>query len=85
VPGRFYFRDNLHEPGAKVFLGKTYREEGRRQGEAVLADLARHPATARFIAAKLVRHFIADEAPAAAPIPRKWRHPVLAPMRAPKR
>jgi len=66
VPGRFCFRDNLHEPGAKVFLGKTYREEGRRQGEAVLADLARHPATARFIAAKLVRHFIADEAPAAA-------------------
>src|ERR1700733_2111095 len=24
TPGRFYFRDNLHEPGAKTFLGKTY-------------------------------------------------------------
>jgi uncharacterized protein (DUF1800 family) len=66
TPGRFYFRDNLHEPGTKIFLGKKYSEGGQRQGEAVLADLARSPATAHFIATKLVRHFIADEPPAAA-------------------
>jgi len=66
VPGRFYFRDNLHEPGPKVFLGRTYAEQGRRQGEAVLADLARRPETANFIATKLVRHFIADDPPRAA-------------------
>jgi uncharacterized protein (DUF1800 family) len=30
----------------------------------VLADLARHPATARHVATKLARHFIADEPPA---------------------
>jgi len=66
VPGRFYFRDNLHEPGAKTFMGKIYSEGGQRQGEAVLADLARQPATARFIATKLVRHFIADDPPPAA-------------------
>jgi len=66
APGRFYFRENLHEPGAKPFLGKTYYEQGQRQGEAVLEDLARNPATARFIAAKLVRHFIADDPPPAA-------------------
>jgi uncharacterized protein (DUF1800 family) len=65
-PGRFYFRDTLHEPGAKVFLGKTYREDGQRQGESVLADLARNPATAQFIATKLVRHFVADDPPPAA-------------------
>ncbi len=63
VPGRFYFRDNLHEPGPKVFLGKTYAESGERQGEAVLADLACRPETAQFIATKLVRHFIADDPP----------------------
>jgi uncharacterized protein (DUF1800 family) len=63
TPGRFYFRNNLHQPGPKMFLGKTYREEGQRQGEAVLADLSRHPATARFIATKLARHFIADDPP----------------------
>jgi uncharacterized protein (DUF1800 family) len=66
APGRFYFRDNLHEPGPKVFLGKTYSEAGQRQGEAVLADLARRPETANFIATKLVRHFIADDPPPAA-------------------
>ena len=66
TPGRFYFRDNLHEPGPKVFLGKTYTEQGQRQGEAVLADLARRPETANFIATKLTRHFIADDPPPAA-------------------
>jgi uncharacterized protein (DUF1800 family) len=65
-PGRFFFRDNLHEPGAKTFLGKRYADEGRAQGEAVLQDLARHPSTARFVATKLVRHFVADEPPPAA-------------------
>jgi uncharacterized protein (DUF1800 family) len=66
TPGQFYFRDNLHQPGPKNFLGKTYYQSGRRQGEAVLADLAVHPATARFIATKLVRHFVADDPPPAA-------------------
>lgn len=66
TPGRFYFRDNLHEPGAKTFMGKSYSQSGQRQGEAVLADLARQPATARFIATKLVRHFVADDPPPAA-------------------
>jgi uncharacterized protein (DUF1800 family) len=65
-PGRFCFRDNLHEPGPKTFLGKTYYEHGQRQGEAVLEDLAHHPATAHFIATKLVRHFVADDPPPAA-------------------
>jgi uncharacterized protein (DUF1800 family) len=65
-PGRFYFRDNLHQPGPKTVLGKTYTEQGIGQGEAVLADLSRRPETARFIATKLVRHFIADDPPPAA-------------------
>jgi uncharacterized protein (DUF1800 family) len=66
VPGRFYFRENLHQPGAKLVLGKTYSESGQRQGEAVLVDLAHRPETARFIATKLVRHFVSDEPPPAA-------------------
>ncbi len=66
IPGRFYFRDNLHEPGAKLFMGKTYREDGQRQGEAVLADLCRSPHTANYVATKLVRHFVADDPPRAA-------------------
>jgi uncharacterized protein (DUF1800 family) len=66
VPGKFCFRDDLHEPGAKMFLGKRYGQEGQAQGEAVLADLAGHPSTARFLATKLVRHFVADDPPPAA-------------------
>jgi uncharacterized protein (DUF1800 family) len=63
--GSFFFRDNLHQPGTKTFLGKRYPEAGQAQGEAVLKDLARHPATARFVATKLARHFVADEPPPA--------------------
>ncbi|MEM1173510.1 MAG: DUF1800 domain-containing protein [Pseudomonadota bacterium] len=60
-PGKFEFRDNIHEPGTQRILGKKYAQGGVRQGEAVLYDLARHPSTATFIARKLVRHFVADE------------------------
>jgi uncharacterized protein (DUF1800 family) len=62
-PGEFMFRPELHEPGAKVVLGKRYADTGYDQGVAVLRDLASNPATAHFIATKLARHFIADDPP----------------------
>jgi len=65
-PGKFVFREALHEPGAQTLLGKRFHESGIEQPIAVLKMLAKHPATAKFIATKLVRHFIADEPPAAA-------------------
>lgn len=65
-PGMFLFRAGMHEPGPKVLLGKRYQDSGYDQGVAVLRDLAAHPATARFIATKLARHFIADDPPAPA-------------------
>ncbi len=65
-PGRFVFRAELHEPGARVVLGRRYADAGFGQGVAVLNDLACHPATARHVALKLARHFIADEPPPAA-------------------
>ena len=64
--GMFQFRPGLHEPGAKRILGRHYREGGETEGVEVLSDLAAHPSTARFIATKLVRHFVADDPPAAA-------------------
>jgi len=63
--GEFQFHPRIHEPGAKTVLGKDYRDTGVEQGRAVLADLARHPATARHVATKLARHFVADEPPPA--------------------
>jgi uncharacterized protein (DUF1800 family) len=62
-PGSFRFVPQIHEPGAKTLLGRLYAESGVGEGEAALRDLARHPATARHIALKLARHFIADEPP----------------------
>jgi uncharacterized protein (DUF1800 family) len=62
-PGQFLFRTELHEPGAKSVLGKRYADSGYDQGVAVLRDLASHPSTARFLATKLARHFIADDPP----------------------
>ncbi|MBM3608666.1 MAG: DUF1800 family protein, partial [Alphaproteobacteria bacterium] len=63
VPGEFIFNRNAHEPGAQKLLGRTYPDIGVAQGEQALDDLARHAATARFIATKFVRHFIADDPP----------------------
>jgi uncharacterized protein (DUF1800 family) len=61
--GEFVFAERMHEPGAQIVFGKRYAEDGMEQGLAVLADLARHPATARHIARKLAVHFVADEPP----------------------
>jgi uncharacterized protein (DUF1800 family) len=65
TPGTFAFNANAHQPGAQRLLGKTYENTGVAQGEAALADLARHPSTATFIAAKFARHFVADDPPPA--------------------
>ncbi|MBI1188232.1 MAG: DUF1800 family protein [Alphaproteobacteria bacterium] len=71
-PGRrpasalFRFLSAAHEPGAHALLGRSYAQAGAAQGERALDDLAAHPATARFIATKLARHYIADDPPPAA-------------------
>lgn len=64
-PGTFVFNPNLHEPGAHTVIGKTYNDAAVGQGREALSDLARHPSTARHIAVKLARHFVADDPPVA--------------------
>jgi uncharacterized protein (DUF1800 family) len=64
-PGTFVFNENAHQPGEQRLLGKTYADSGLAQGEAALADIARHPSTAKFIATKFARHFVADDPPQA--------------------
>ena len=53
-----------HEPGVRQIMGRSYSDTGARQAVAVLDDLAAHPATAKFIATKLARHFAGDTPPA---------------------
>jgi uncharacterized protein (DUF1800 family) len=61
--GEFIYNKRLHEPGEQTVLGKIYPDTGMAQGRAVLADLARSPATAQHIAQKLAVHFVADNPP----------------------
>jgi uncharacterized protein (DUF1800 family) len=65
TPGSFVFNANAHQTGAQRLLGKVYENNGVAQGEAALADIARQPATAKFIATKFARHFVADDPPPA--------------------
>ncbi len=62
--GEFYFNPRAHDYGEKIVMGRTF-PAGRGEAEVYefLDFLASHPATAQFIASKLVRRFVADEPP----------------------
>ncbi|QNQ10532.1 DUF1800 domain-containing protein [Sphingomonas alpina] len=60
TPGDFVFVEQIHEPGTRTIIGKSYAQDGERQAQAVLSGLATHPATATHIATKLARHFTGD-------------------------
>jgi len=64
-PGSFAFVPDIHQPGTRTILGKTYPAGEEGQARAALADFAVHPATARHIATKLARHFAGDAPPPA--------------------
>ncbi|VCU71894.1 hypothetical protein PIGHUM_03985 [Pigmentiphaga humi] len=61
----YVFQAARHEPGGRQVLGLRYGEGGREQAEAIIRDFARADATARHVAAKLARHFVADTPPPA--------------------
>ncbi|NWF63266.1 MAG: DUF1800 domain-containing protein [Chloroflexi bacterium] len=63
--GEFTFRRYAHDDGAKRILGVEFPAgQGMEDGEQLARMLAEHSATARFIAYKLVRHFLTDTPPA---------------------
>ncbi|HSQ24703.1 MAG TPA: DUF1800 domain-containing protein, partial [Pyrinomonadaceae bacterium] len=64
--GKFTFNPRAHDDGEKVVLGhKIPAGGGMKDGLMVLDIVAHHPSTAKFIATKLVRRFVADDPPAA--------------------
>jgi uncharacterized protein (DUF1800 family) len=64
--GKFIFRPGVHDNAEKIVLGhKIPAGGGIKDGLMVLDIVAHHPATAKFIATKLVRRFVADEPPPA--------------------
>lgn len=58
------FQPQLHQPGSKTILGRRYAE-GPEALDQLIAELTRHPATARHLATKLARHFVTDDPPPA--------------------
>ena len=64
--GTFFFQARVHDDGEKIVLGhKIPAGGGIKDGLTVLDILAHHPSTAKFIATKLVRHFVSDTPPPA--------------------
>jgi hypothetical protein len=61
--GDFVFNGDLHDTGTKHILGMTIPNAGIKEAEQIIEMLVTHPGTARFIATKLTRRFIADEPP----------------------
>jgi len=62
----FAFRPEIHDADAKLVLGhRLAAGRGIEDGDEVLDIVARHPATARFIARKLAIRFVSDDPPPA--------------------
>lgn len=63
--GLFEFNPARHDFGAKTLLGQRIEPAGFDEVARAVSTLAREPATARFISAKLAAYFIADNPPPA--------------------
>jgi len=63
--GDFLFTPNRHDQGEKTVLAKRFNGGGYAEGETLLALLADHPSTARFISRKLAIRFVSDDPPPA--------------------
>jgi uncharacterized protein (DUF1800 family) len=62
--GRFAYRPQLHDTGAKSVFGLALPAGGGKDDADKLLDyLAAHPATARFIARKLAQRLVSDDPP----------------------
>jgi uncharacterized protein (DUF1800 family) len=61
----FRFNERLHDNASKLLLGRTYANEGVKEGEDAIRFLAHQPATAHRIAQRLATFFVADAPPAA--------------------
>ena len=62
---QFKFDERMHDPTAKMVLGKKIHAGGMKDGQQVIEMLAKHPSTAKFISTKLARRFVSDDPPPA--------------------
>ena len=60
----FRFAERRHDSGTKLFMGRTYQNDGVKEGEDTIRFLARQPATAHRVSERLAAFFVADKPPA---------------------
>ena len=58
--GSFLFDADRHEPGPKLFFGRSYPEQGLFSADAAIGFLSKTQATARHVVRSFLRHFTAD-------------------------
>jgi len=63
--GATIFDETRHEPGRKIVMGHKFKEDGQKEGLALLHMLATSPATAHFISQELAVQFVSDTPPTA--------------------
>lgn len=61
--GQRIYRQNWHQPGNNMVLGRVYSGSQQSKLRAITRDLARRPETARNIARKIAKYFISDTPP----------------------
>jgi uncharacterized protein (DUF1800 family) len=64
-PTQVVFDGRKHEPGTKVVMGQTIKEDGLNEGVKMLKFLAESPQCAHFISEKLAVRFVSDNPPKA--------------------
>jgi uncharacterized protein (DUF1800 family) len=62
---QFKFDERIHDPDAKIVLGKKIHSGGMKDGEQVIELLVKNPSSAKFISTKLARRFVSDNPPPA--------------------
>jgi len=59
----FLFRARVHDTSTKTVMGKTFANNGVREGEELLEWLASHPATIEHVCRRLCARLVADDPP----------------------
>ncbi|HTU34146.1 MAG TPA: DUF1800 domain-containing protein [Candidatus Acidoferrum sp.] len=61
----FFFNERIHAEQKEVVLGRTFHNDGIKEGEKALEMLASDPHTAHHISLELAEYFVADDPPPA--------------------